>query len=195
MQAARTADDLGVPLMLQARMPRGEEGLVRAPYPEISNRIAELLVSAAACANLEVYLDTLVDHDRGYYPRHGLLNRRYNPRPGFHVFQNLRHALKVFGPVRGLARLEAGEGFRALALASDQGKAVLLTAEHEGGQVSLDLSAWPGPVPFEGFSYWQDLMSGQVHEFKSSLKADAGGVMRFEWPSPGNAPLLLIFGK
>ena len=32
-----------------------------------------------------VFIDTFVDHDRGYYPRHGLLDRRSNPRLGHRV--------------------------------------------------------------------------------------------------------------
>jgi hypothetical protein len=27
-----------------------------------------------------VFLDGFMDHDRSYYPRHGLIDRRYNPR-------------------------------------------------------------------------------------------------------------------
>jgi len=32
----------------------------------------------------EIVLDGFMDHDRGYYPRHGLIDRRFNPRPAFY---------------------------------------------------------------------------------------------------------------
>jgi len=32
-------------------------------------------------ANTTVFIDTFIDCDIGYYPRIGLLDRRFNPRP------------------------------------------------------------------------------------------------------------------
>jgi hypothetical protein len=46
---------------------------------------ARLAVTAAAAIaegeGVEVFFDTFTDHDRGYYMRHGILDRRCNPRP------------------------------------------------------------------------------------------------------------------
>jgi len=38
---------------------------------------------------VEVFLDTFMDLDRGYFPRHGLFDRRFNPRPASFVFRHL----------------------------------------------------------------------------------------------------------
>jgi hypothetical protein len=32
-----------------------------------------------------IFLDTFMDHDRGYYPRHGLIDRRFDPRPALYA--------------------------------------------------------------------------------------------------------------
>jgi hypothetical protein len=38
-------------------------------------------------------LDTTVDHDRGYFARHGLLDRRGNPRPAFRALADAARRL------------------------------------------------------------------------------------------------------
>jgi hypothetical protein len=43
-------------------------------------------------------LDTFIDHDRGYFPRVGLYDRRLNPRKGSHVIRNLCSAVNTYGP-------------------------------------------------------------------------------------------------
>src|SRR5690606_12019515 len=39
------------------------------------------LLAAATIPGCNVMLDIFSDLDRGYYPRHGVMNRRYDPRP------------------------------------------------------------------------------------------------------------------
>jgi hypothetical protein len=38
-------------------------------------------------ANTSVFIDTFIDCDIGYYPRIGLLDRRFNPRPAFYALK------------------------------------------------------------------------------------------------------------
>jgi hypothetical protein len=54
-----------------------------------------LRAALAAWANpgLRIFLDTFIDHDRGYYPRAGLLDRRFNPRPAFNALRRLEGML------------------------------------------------------------------------------------------------------
>lgn len=59
----------------------------------IANRVAEAMVAAAATPGIEVFLDTFIDLDRGYFPRHGLFDRRYNPRPASFVYRHLQSVL------------------------------------------------------------------------------------------------------
>ena len=47
----------------------------------IADRVAEAIKMAPTLKAASVQLDTFVDVDRGYNPRHGLLDRHYNFRP------------------------------------------------------------------------------------------------------------------
>jgi predicted MPP superfamily phosphohydrolase len=58
-----------------------------------ANRVAEALFIALALPQTQVVLDTFVDMDRGYFPRKGLVDRRYNPRTAGHVYRNLNNLL------------------------------------------------------------------------------------------------------
>ncbi len=63
----------------------------------VANRVAEAIIAAYAYFNVEVFLDTFVDHDRGYFPRVGLYDRRVNPRMGGKLVKNLQAALNRYG--------------------------------------------------------------------------------------------------
>jgi 3',5'-cyclic AMP phosphodiesterase CpdA len=69
-----------------------------------ADRVAETLIASLLLRSGEnVFLDTFDDVDRGFFRRHGLYDRRINPRMGAQVFRHLQIAL------RGLAgsRMEA----------------------------------------------------------------------------------------
>jgi hypothetical protein len=51
----------------------------------IASRVAETVAAAHSMRTVEVLLDTFVDQDRGYFVRHGLIDRRHNPRPAYHA--------------------------------------------------------------------------------------------------------------
>lgn len=57
-----------------------------------ANRVAEAAFAAAA-GNVDVWLDTFEDSDRGYFVRHGLVDRRYGPRLAARVLGHLHAAL------------------------------------------------------------------------------------------------------
>ena len=63
----------------------------------VAGKAAEALVAAYAYPDVKVFLDTFVDHDRGYFPRVGLYDRRINPRKSAHIVRNLNIALQRFG--------------------------------------------------------------------------------------------------
>ena len=63
----------------------------------VTGKAAEALVAAYAYPEVKVFLDTFVDHDRGYFPRVGLYDRRINPRKSAHVVRTLNTALQRFG--------------------------------------------------------------------------------------------------
>jgi len=92
--AKHIAADFNVIPAVHVQLPRESEGIAYTRDNEISNLVAETLVAAMAEKDVKVFLDTFVDHDRGYYPRNGLVDRRYNPRSSYYVFLNLLCALR-----------------------------------------------------------------------------------------------------
>ena len=108
------------------------------------SRIAEGMAAAAAFDNVTVYADTFVDIDRGYFPRTGVLDRMYNPRPGFHVVRNLNAALnRVVGEVSAGA---AGDcpGGRYIQLQADKGTIVLALPDTGTTEMSVPFGAAHG---------------------------------------------------
>lgn len=72
-----------------------------AEYPQDdnhhANRAAEALIAAYQHPQAQILLDAFTDHDRGYYPRHGLYDRLINPRKPAKVLRNLDAALTTHG--------------------------------------------------------------------------------------------------
>ena len=64
----------------------------------VVNRAAEAAIAGFAFTNLKIFLDTFIDHDRGYFPRVGLYDRRLNPGKASHVIRNLCSAVNTYGP-------------------------------------------------------------------------------------------------
>jgi predicted phosphodiesterase len=62
--------------------------------------VVDLVERVAAAAQkhpgLPIYLDGFMDHDRSYYPRNGLIDRRFNPRP---ALERLIEVASSEGPV------------------------------------------------------------------------------------------------
>lgn len=97
-----------------------------------ANRVAEAMLLALAHPGVRLTLDTLNDVDRGYFPRTGLLDRRYNPRLAGDV---VRHLHGVFGrDAAPLALRDAREheGCRVLVLTGERDEwiAVLPGSRH-----------------------------------------------------------------
>ncbi len=57
---------------------------------ELAGRTARAAAAASLEGNLDVFIDTFVDMDRGYFVRIGLVDRRYNPRLSGRVLGHLR---------------------------------------------------------------------------------------------------------
>jgi hypothetical protein len=90
----------GVGVVVNVRLADDNPALYAADDAAVSRRVAEALAAAHAHEPVEVFLDTYVDLDRGYFPRHGLFDRRYNPRPASFVYRHLQGLLgRLVGPV------------------------------------------------------------------------------------------------
>ncbi len=98
---------------------------------KIAGRMAEALFAANTLGNVRVFADTLVDHDRGYFVRHGAYDRLCNPRPAAHVVRHLNavlaHYPECFG--RPAAAETIAGGGRRLKSAGPRGSVELLLPE------------------------------------------------------------------
>ena len=90
----------GLKASLHIRMTKGPPGLQQTDDDWFANRVAEAVAAACAFEDVHVYADTFADVDRGYYRRHGVVDRFYNPRPGFEV---VRHLTTAFAQYRSFS--------------------------------------------------------------------------------------------
>jgi 3',5'-cyclic AMP phosphodiesterase CpdA len=96
----------------------------------IANRVAEAVLCARWHPQLQFFLDTFQEIDRGYYIRPGLVDRRCNPSMAGNVFRKLHIALARLEPVGALSNT-VKEGRRGLAFKTKTGSGILWLPEHE----------------------------------------------------------------
>ena len=65
-------------------LPRSTESSMFDDDEVLAHHVAAAARAAGSEDEVAVFLDAFVDHDRGYYPRHGLIDRVYNPRPALY---------------------------------------------------------------------------------------------------------------
>ncbi len=135
--ASSLAAELAVRASLHLRMFGANPAEETADDQQITSRIAEAMMAAAAHDNVAVYADTLADNDRGYFPRRGVLDRMWNPRPGFHVVRHLNAALDLIeGPLTA-GRWEACAGGHFVDLQSGQGSVVLVLPDASAREITV----------------------------------------------------------
>jgi hypothetical protein len=95
-----------------------------ADYPQDhnhnANRVAEAAVAGFAHPGVRVFLDTFMDHDRGYFPRAGLYDRRLNPRRAALVLRHLNAAINTHGTDIAKPSKQATEGWTTITFHSPQ---------------------------------------------------------------------------
>jgi 3',5'-cyclic AMP phosphodiesterase CpdA len=62
-----------------------------------ANRVAEAAIAGYSYPKVRILIDTFMDHDRGYFPRVGLYDRRLNPRRAAFVLRHLNSAINRYG--------------------------------------------------------------------------------------------------
>ncbi|MCB2222788.1 MAG: metallophosphoesterase [Actinobacteria bacterium] len=90
--AAAAAARAGKGAVANVQTPRATEHACFDDDETVAARVAEAAAAARAHAEVAVYLDTFMDHDRGYYPRHGLIDRRGDPRPALYALVDASRA-------------------------------------------------------------------------------------------------------
>jgi hypothetical protein len=102
----------------------------------VANRAAESLIASYAYPKVKVFLDTFIDHDRGYFPRTGLYDRRINPRKGGKVVKNLQTALMMYGPDINFTKITGGK-YRQIFFESKRCAYVLSLSDIPGNQFNV----------------------------------------------------------
>ena len=92
---AATAQRLGLRAVAELRMVSDNPAEPFVDDLANANRVAEALVAARTLENVDIYVDSLIDVDRGYFARTGLYDRRYAPRLGGQVVQHLTALLSA----------------------------------------------------------------------------------------------------
>lgn len=130
MSAAEYAERRGFTALVNVRLSSENPAEYLCNDDYVANRVAESLVAAYTWPNVRVFLDTFMDLDRGYFPRHGLYDRRCNPRKGAHVLSNLKTVLQEEGSIEPKGIRVTG-GCRVLEFASKRSEYKLLLPERE----------------------------------------------------------------
>lgn len=135
-----------------------------------ANRVAEALAAALAAQGpgrpqIDVLLDTFADIDRGYFVRHGLVDRRFNPRLASHVVRHLHAALNEGGadatsaPLTAAARADLPGGHVCL-MGRGAGAAALVLPDRK---LLVDRLPHAGTLrAATGHARWIDLATGEV---------------------------------
>jgi predicted phosphodiesterase len=158
-EAAAVCRGKGLKASLHVRMTIGKPGAVQSDDDWVAQRMAEALAAAAAYRDIHVYPDTFADVDRGYFRRHGVVDRFYNPRKAFHVVRHLNAALA------GGFGAETDGSFTPM---NDNAQVSLLDAGHRpyhllspGGWQAMDGSSEAGLIV--------DLLSGErIHAARTA---------------------------
>jgi len=178
------ARDLGVAASMHLRMSGANPALETADETELVNRVAEAMAAAAAFDRVRVYADTLADNDRGYFPRLGVLDRLWNPRPGSHVVRNMNAALNTLqGPLTGG---EPGDcpGGRHITLRGENNTAVLALPEASATEMAV-------PVPHgETAARIIDLGTGII----APVGVSSQGTIRLSVDGATTTPSLIVCG-
>jgi UDP-2,3-diacylglucosamine pyrophosphatase LpxH len=125
----------------------------------IANQVAQALLAAFAVADCEVFIDTYVDLDRGYFPRHGLFDRRYNPRPASFVYRYLQGWLGALQSTPVLGAMHSVEGGRVGCFSVAGTAACLLLPDTTGAAMALPPGALPDGCEVARF---MDLCQGSI---------------------------------
>ncbi len=88
-EASDIAGELGVRASVHLRMCGSNPAEQQTDDQWVTERLIGAIKAAAVCDNVSVYADTFIDNDRGYFVRHGVLDRLCNPRPAFDAIRDL----------------------------------------------------------------------------------------------------------
>jgi len=139
--AANMTNKLGIGSQFQVTLANENPALAENNDQINANRVAEALAVALALPQTIVILDTFADMDRGYFPRTGLVDRRYNPRLAANVFRNLNSLLGPHSKNITIGAIQKVSGGKTCTLRAPKCIWVLALPEDEMFLSELDLPA------------------------------------------------------
>ncbi len=187
-QASRLAKSLGQKALVNLKMPRKNEGQSFDDDLSIAGVVSAAHVAAVGLSNTTVFLDTFVDHDRGYFPRHGLMDRRYNPRLPYHVLRHLHHAIASKKEV--VTQKIKGGGCNAFAISSKEFECALVLPDPKVKQRSFKIDLGEKSKLAKGPYQALDLHTGRTRDVNAKPSDD--GRITIPSLSGGQEPFLLI---
>jgi len=174
--------------LIHLKLPRQSEGAAFEDDQAIANVVAESVVSVHGLSNVSLFLDTFVHHDRGYYPRHGLIDRQYNPQLPYYITKHLNGALPDIQDGIELKPIKADRNVRAFLIQSFRHKTVLVLFKNKTQRVELMTA--PSGINSDKTN-WLSLYTGRTGKV---LRTKAGrNRIVFTLPAITQNPGLLIF--
>lgn len=99
-----------------------------------------LMVAYAEQERIDIVFDTLIDVDRGYFPRNGFIDRRMNPTDISRSFSALHAELASRNLTSGELEIREENDVRSVEMRAGQKKLTLLTPMESGKLISYELS-------------------------------------------------------
>jgi 3',5'-cyclic AMP phosphodiesterase CpdA len=185
------ARDHGVRAAINVRLASENPAEYNQDDRAIANQVAEAMLAAFASGDCEVFIDTYVDVDRGYFPRHGLFDRRYNPRPASFVYRYLQGWLGALDEAPVLGAIVHVEGGRVGGFGTGNSGACLLLPDADTNAL-LELPA--GVLPEgSGDARLIDLCSGNITAVRARAAGD--GSLQLDPSAAVKSPTLVIAGR
>ncbi len=153
-----------------------------------ASQISEAIAAAFALDNVDVFLDTFIDVDRGYFPRRGLFDRRFNPRPTSFVFQHLNSFMSVLNEDVELLDRQSNEAGSVCSMKAGDQDIYLLLPGSVSGDGLLDLIDPSSLLRKSGRAHWGNLETGELIDVSWKKDKDGAGIAiepmpSLKWPS------------
>lgn len=169
---------LGLSAQFQVALANENPALAENDDAANALRVAETLAVALALPQTTIILDTFVDMDRGYFPRTGLVDRRYNPRMAGDVYRNLNAHLGPHSKELALGVAQKVSGGKICTLKALDCIWVLILPE---GELDLRQVDWPAlGVSLPENANGLNLANGRT--FKIQLPKDNDGNLKVTAP-------------
>lgn len=158
-----------------------------------ANQISEAITASFALNNIDVYLDTFIDVDRSYFPRHGLFDRRFNPRSTAFVFQHLNSFMAGLNETAELLERNSNDAGSVCSFKVGDQDIYLLLPISETAEAILKLIDPSSILKKSGRAQWANLETGELIDVSWKKDKNDEGVAIEPLPTL-SVPSLLIFG-